>query len=743
MNQNNCFIYTSKLSNSKRKTLEESCILKKNNELFITFCESDTLDKFETDLNLVAGSSSFLYFFKKRIFTILISVISVLVILFALISVSIYEDLLKKVIFELPFDWTLKESISLVFVGIFFIGLLLMPSLLDGESSEFKNLISSWFNKDIRRLKKLKLLFSNFDKKTTVHLYNFDLEDSNHWIWRLIASRIINRFYTIKFYVRNDKVQTISKRLKKLKVLDVEVVNDEKLSKKFDVEIVLSSKEQKLYSLMQLCSTVILKQRDKKSFISLELFEYCGKNFIKEEQDNKNQLIFGFQNFINRSFDDFKFITQEKSLQVFFTSNVIFKDLSDEEKRLAYYLRNHIEECVKYFENPISLLILYYYVKDIVLDKRRTIRILEKFIDSIEKKQQYELVDLYWFDIAGFMFDSKDLNSFESSKDSYYRKLSIESLNKLIVLFKRNGHFEQALLLANYLYEINPSKYSVIICSLYERMGSFDKALSSLPQNINISNKEKPSDVEVKYFQRKAWIIVSQRKDEIKKEGIDCLDKLEELIFSHSFDNEPLWLWHFYNIKANYEEWNENYTQAIKYYKKCLSIPSLGAFEYGATFVNMAIAYRYIYLTNSLDEIATINKAIKLGKLGLILKQSVGDRDEMPVVLHNQALNILCKISNTSIDTSLCNEVLSLTQEAITILDKTKSIKRLGMILMENHIAKVLLKIEDKDIIKRLEIQISILDENELKQLLKLYKQFIKVNKIQKLNFLEEKLVNI
>ena len=59
------------------------------------------------------------------------------------------------------------------------------------------------------------------------------------------------------------------------------------------------------------------KQWDKKSFISLELFEYCGKNFIKDEQDSKNQLIFGFQNFINRSFDDFGFLDQEKSQQIF------------------------------------------------------------------------------------------------------------------------------------------------------------------------------------------------------------------------------------------------------------------------------------------------------------------------------------------------------------------------------------------------------------------------------------------
>ena len=486
MNQNSCIIHVSKLYNSKRNVIDESCIAKRNDELHITYCENDTLDKFEADINLLAGSSSSFYFFKKRFSSTVISIISVFAILTALLSVSIYEDFLKKIVFEMPFDWALNDYIALGFVLVFFFGLLMMPSILDGEGSEFKDLISSWFNKDIRKLRKLELAFSNFDKNMDIHLYNFDLEDSNHWLWKFFVSTILNRFSSVNFYIRNDKVQSIQKKLKKFKIENIEIIKEEISRKKCDIEILLSSKEQKLYSLMQLCSTNIMKQWDKKSFISLELFEYCGKNFIKDEQDSKNQLIFGFQNFINRSFDDFGFLDQEKSQQIFFTQNVVFKDLADEEKRLAYYLRNHIEECVSIFENPISLLILYYYVKDIVLDHRRTIKILEKFISSIKQKQHYELINFYWFEIAGFMFDFNDINTFESSNNSYYRKLSIESLNDLAFLFERNGHFEQAILLNQYLYEINPNKYALNISSLYERMGQFDKAYNSLPKELNI-----------------------------------------------------------------------------------------------------------------------------------------------------------------------------------------------------------------------------------------------------------------
>ena len=743
VSQNTCNIYTSNLNETRRKTKNSKLICKEEKELHITFCENDTLEKFENELNELRGNS-LVYFIKKRFSSTFISIISVLVIMFALISASIYEDLMKKIIFTLPFDWNGSDSISLLFVLVFFIGLVMMPSLLDAEGNEFKNILSSWFNQDIRKLKRLKLAFSLYDKKTPINLYNFDLQDQEHWTYRLLLKTLISRFYTINLYIRNDKIQSITKKLETLGSLNIEVIKTKKKVNKSDLDIdfLLSSKEQKLYSLMQLSSSKIIvnkdgNNKDKKVFISLELFEYCGRSFFEDTKSSKNQLISGFQNFINRSFDDFEFIAQEKSMQVYFTSKTKFKDLEDEEKKLSYFLRNHIEECIDYFDNPISLLILYYYVKDIVLDEKRTVLILEKFIERIHKKQQYELIDDYWFDIAGEMFDSSTLDSFEKTNNSFYRKLSIESLNKLIFLFERNGHFTQSLLLCKYLYEINPNKYSVTICSLYERMGQFEKAYESLPFKLSLGKNKKPSDIEVRYFQRKAWIVVSQRKDNLKEEGLLALESLKELIFSHNEDNEPLYLWHYFNIKANYAEWNKDYDLSIQNYKKCLAIPTLGAFEYGATFVNMAIAYRLKYLTSNTQRFDTIDKSIRLGNLGIFLKESVGDRDEMPVVLHNQALNILSKILNSKDEVIACKEIIDITDDAILILDRTNSIKRLGMLLIENYIAKCLLNEDTNFVSNRLENHFELLDENESKQLLSLYQKFIEVDKIQNIKYLD------
>ncbi len=723
----NCNLHTGGLSLNRREKSSQSILTKNANEIEIVFCKDDTLDDFEAALSEVSGSSSSSFYkLKKKISSSILSIVSVIIIMFALLSSSLYEDVFKKILFESPLAWEVSDSISMLFVLLFFFGLVMMPSILEGERSQLKNVLESWFNKDARRRKRLILAFKELDKKCQIKIYNIDLLEDEHWMWKLVVPTVIKHFIDIDFFIRNDQKRVILKRLEKLDVLGINITNEIDKKPKASVEILLSEKEASLYSLMQLSSTYIVGKSLDKQFVSLELFEYCGRSFFSDKKDSSKSLISGFQNFINRCFDDFYFLKQEKSAQVYFTPIVENKKLEDERRRLSYFLRNHIEECLEYFDNPISLLILYYYVKDIVLDEKRMIAILEKLISSIKKKQQYALIDEFWFSITGEMFDSEDIENFELTNNSLYRKLSVSSLNELMFLFERNGYFEQALLLAKYLYEINPHKYSVDICSLYERSGQFDKAFKSLPLEFKIGKSEytKPKDIEVRYLQRKSWIVVSQRRQEDKQEGLDSLEKLKEILFSHTEDNEPLWLWHYYNIKANYCEWNEDYDEAIKNYKKCLAIPALGAFEYGGTFVNMSIALRFKYLTKGLQNIDTINDSISIGNTGVMLKESVGDRDEMPVVLHNQALNILYKVLNFE-DEKLVKSAVELTNRGIEILDSTASIKRLGIILCENIIVKSILKEDVSSLKLRLEEHWPLMDDYEKEQICMIYDKFV------------------
>jgi hypothetical protein len=191
--------------------------------------------------------------------------------MFALLSTSLYEDVFKKILFESPLEWNMNDSISMLFVLLFFFGLLMMPSILEGESSQLKNGLQAWFNKDARRLKKLRLSFKELDKKYQVNIYNIDLLDDEHWMWKLIVPTMLKHFVNIDFHVRSDQKRVISKRLKKLDVLGVNI-NDIKTEANENVELLLSQKETSLYTLMHLSSTAIVSKNIDKQFVSLELF---------------------------------------------------------------------------------------------------------------------------------------------------------------------------------------------------------------------------------------------------------------------------------------------------------------------------------------------------------------------------------------------------------------------------------------------------------------------------------------
>ena len=467
--KNNITIITGDLNSSPRKNKEKEIISYKDKIIDFTYIEGDTLNDFEQSLTKVCGESSFLYNIKTKFSTLLLSVISVTIILFALISSSLYEDIFKKILFETPFDWTINDSISILFVLLFFFGLLMMPSILEGESSQLKNGLISWFNKDTRKSKILTSKLKQLNKNSIINIYNIDTLESNHWTWRLLIPILLNNYKNINFYTRKDKKKTIDKRLKLLGQEDIKFKDMLNSSYDLDVVSLLSTKENNLYTLMQLSSSLIIDNNlSSKHLVSLELFEYCGRNFYTQKEEN-NSLISGFQNFINRAYNDFDLIEENESGHICFSSIMVPKDIEEEKKRLSYYLRNHIEECLKYFDNPISLLILYYYVKDIVIDEKRIVLILDKLVLSIKNKQQYNLIERYWFDIAGKMFDSSNIDNHEFNNKNIYRKLSIETLDNLKLIFERNGYFEESLKIAKYLFQINPNKYSIDISSLYER----------------------------------------------------------------------------------------------------------------------------------------------------------------------------------------------------------------------------------------------------------------------------------
>src|SRR5574344_1091418 len=258
-------------------------------------------------------------------------------------------------------------------------------------------------------------------------------------------------------------------------------------------------------------------------------------------------------------------------------------------------------------------------------------------------------------------------------------------------------------------------------------MGDMQNAFLILPKDLNLSINKKPSDLEVRYYQRKAaFIIISSQDVSKKEEAIKSLKKLENLIFSHNEDNNALWLWHFYNINANLCEWEKDYNKAIEFYKKCLQIPSLGYFEYGATFVNMAISYRFLYINNKNEEF--LEQAIKYGEVGLNLKELVGEKDEMPIVYHNFVLTILYKVSQ-NYDEKLVKIASKFAKSALENLRRTNSKKRLGMVLIENYILSVIKNENSEELKKKIEDFKDEISNSEIENMRMIYNNFKEKNK--------------
>lgn len=58
-----------------------------------------------------------------------------------------------------------------------------------------------------------------------INLYNFDLVENEHWLWKVIVKALLKRFTNVNFYIRNDQSKIIYRRLKDLGVLNIQIKN--------------------------------------------------------------------------------------------------------------------------------------------------------------------------------------------------------------------------------------------------------------------------------------------------------------------------------------------------------------------------------------------------------------------------------------------------------------------------------------------------------------------------------------
>lgn len=673
-------IITGGLNKSPRNGSVTNIVNVTKDELNITFYKEDTISLFEKELLKTSKKSQFISNLKKAIASFSVTVLSVLVVFFILISSSIIEKLTNKFIYE---SSILKQGdyIALAIVLSFMIFLLLFPSLFEKQHSGFKDFISSYFKEENRLVNKFKYILKSYDKNLTVNLYNFDLEKDLN-LWNLLVPSIVKRFDNVNFYIRKDKVEEVLRNIERLGILKPNIIEQD-IPVHPSIKYIDSQNEENLFNLLQICSTNYVSAKDSEE-VSLELFEFCAKNLYGDTKNGSKEAY--VQNYIERAFQDFKIIQLQKNNFVKLNFKEDRKNIKDDIKRVTYFLRNHIEQIVQVINTPLALMITYSIISKVETNDQKRVILAKAIIDSIKKNPSNSYINKYWVIIFGEMFDSGDIYNYMRTKNSIYRKLPISYLDDLIAMLRKAGLNKEVMNITRYLFPLNYTRYKRKISTLYERMGEYQKAFENLPtkEEIDLPYTIVPKD-KITFYERKAWLIVASRDEKRKKEGYEALEQLKNLMFKTNETINPINLWGYHNIKGNYLEWDQDYEGAVAQHIKALNVPLLSDYDYGSTYVNLSIAYRYLFVKSNATNERYIQKAIKLNEIGKDIKNTQDGDDFYTVIQSNHSLSIVySQIINK--DYELLRKTKEENLKAINYAKKNMVKKGTSMLRIQNEI---------------------------------------------------------
>ncbi|QOY54796.1 hypothetical protein HUE87_00670 [Candidatus Sulfurimonas marisnigri] len=752
-NIKNIVIQSFSLHNSKRSG-KKNFVYKSETELEISLLEDDDFETFERTLLALRKKGKLYYKLLEYWRHLIVVMVPALVIAIGFASVSIYEDTFKQLLFSFPQTFGSKETIAVI-ISLFTVGMIaFLPALIAGENGHFEEKVRSWFNHEYRLTKRLEFLLKTLLRSnSSIHVYNVDMFCEKSWIWTVLIPSVIKQPNSLILHVRHDMKNEFSKKLEQIakeNSLSINIIfKDEKISKEPIRIEMLFKDEQRLLGILYFCSLYNLPKEWKKEketeLSSMERISTVFADFIfdiLEKQDKwKNKV--SFEHFLQRCSQDYGFCQFEDG--EWYLNRLEHKPASYENDyvTLYNYLHSHPHEILHKQSDAIGLMIIYAILPSMRQVSSYKKPLISLLIDKLYKNEQYFLVSRYWHNIAGNIPDiKKPAQSFSVNSTTLYRELNVESLDALETLFERAGMFDEALLLSQFLYNYEPFKYHIGIARLYERKGEFTKAIKELESAEYLDFFTKESPVYLQYLQYRAWFIVSAREEEKKKWGQKALEEFESVLNSSNIGiRDTKMLWHLYNTKANYAEWEGDYIKAIEAYEKCLLMPGVGYYEYGGTFVNMGISYRLLADSKNIEEAKEKAKLSKIyGEKGVKLKRMLGDEDELPIALHNQALNRLTEYM-LSPSEPLLQEVLDETKEACSILEKNGAKKRYAMLLCERYIAYILLgkDIEGDEVFNRLLewVQNSNSSKQECRNIYNTFNTYLSLNP-DKLAFLVE-----
>ncbi|MBM9614130.1 hypothetical protein JWJ90_07495 [Desulfobulbus rhabdoformis] len=567
------------------------------------------------------------------------------------------------------------------------------------------DMLKFWLSHDLRECRRLGRMMRSWNRAVPLHLYNVDSLPEGHWFWRLLAPLFLSHFSGSTWHVRHDKAAAVEQWLIRHGVGQIE--------REFHPPCPVSTyiydeQEQHMLSWME---ALALVNPVSSPYVTESLLCCVARKLLPEVNASQAAIL------IERMKTDFAMSHLDEQGRLLWRGQPEAPETVKD--GLRSQLNEHRHEILSQLESPLSLCCMHQLLEPI-LPLQEQVPLLERLVKRIEATRQYDLISLYWLPMIGPMFSVDEEVENRFSKVSIYQMLRPSVLDSLLTLFERNSQFHEALKLATYLQPLNPVQYGITISSLQERLGNFEEAYSQVERIALPAQVNAPQSVAVALVQRRAWMVVCARLEHKKAQGKEALATLASLLFSHSSNNPPLWLWHFHTIKASYAQWDGDYIRAIVHYRQCLLVPGLGDFEYGATLVGLASSQRCAFLGDStLEEI--MHRSIKNGALGLILNRRVGEHDGMPGVLHNQALTLLYALLYKLLPLERIDEVLLLAKEGLSMVEAANSVKHRAILTAEILLATLLAKQDTTPWRKKLQAYGPKAEDSEKEQILSLH----------------------
>jgi tetratricopeptide (TPR) repeat protein len=273
--------------------------------------------------------------------------------------------------------------------------------------------------------------------------------------------------------------------------------------------------------------------------------------------------------------------------------------------------------------------------------------------------------------------------------------MDVKTLGDLSACFVNSGMYDKALEVFSILENIYPAKIAIEIADLKDSLGEYREALEILLKTDAEwvrSGIVEDMGLILELYLNIAWVIVSGRFEDRKEEGYRYLEKTETILRKlPDTENYLLFLTRFYNTRANYHEWEENYLLAIENYEKALKLPGT-ILRKSSLLSNRGISERLIgkqcrdkaeQRKHFLSSRSNIRQAVKM-------KKSIGEKNQIPGTSHNLAETLL-ELARITEDreekVSVLKEADAVTSAALAILDELNSQKRRGRLLAEKCIA--------------------------------------------------------